>query len=83
MHPGVAQCHNCWCWGHPTHVCRAQGAKCQKYGGLHRVENYRLLAWYCKAISKSNPPKEATAADAPSTSSPGRQEVIGAPIYPE
>jgi len=33
MHPGIAQCCNCWCWGHPTHACRAQGAKCQKCGG--------------------------------------------------
>jgi len=28
MHPGVAQRRNCWCWGHLTHACRAQGAKC-------------------------------------------------------
>jgi len=27
MHPGVVQCCNCWCWRHPTHACRAQGAK--------------------------------------------------------
>ena len=62
MHPGVAQCHNCWCWGHPTHSCRAQGTKCQKCSGLHRVENHRLLAWCCKTNPKSNPPREATAA---------------------
>ena len=60
MHSGVAQCRNCWCWGHPTHVCRAQGAKCQKYGGPHRVENHKLLAWCCKANPKSNPPREVT-----------------------
>ena len=83
MHPGVAQCRNCWHWGHPTYACCAQGAKCQKCGGPHRVENYRLLAWYYKAIPKSNPSKEATAAGAPSTSSPGGQEIVGAPIYPE
>ena len=65
MHPGVAQCRNCWRWGHPTHACRAQGAKCQKCGGPHRVENHRLLAWYCKANTKSNPPREATAGGAP------------------
>ena len=65
MHSGVAQCGNCWRWGHPTHVCRAQGAKCQKCGGPHRVENHRLLAWCCKANPKSNPPREATAAGAP------------------
>ena len=65
MHSRVAQCCNCWRWGHPTHACRAQGAKCQKCGGLHRVENHRLLAWCCKANSKSNPPREMTAAGAP------------------
>ena len=65
MHPGVAQCRNCWCWGHPTHACHAQGAKCQKCGGPHRVENHRLLAWCCKANPKSNPPREATAAGVP------------------
>ena len=21
MHPGVAQCHNCWYWRYPTHAC--------------------------------------------------------------
>ena len=65
MHSGVAQCHNCWRWGHPTHVCCAQGAKCQKCGGPHRVENHRSMAWCCKANPKSNPPREATAAGAP------------------
>ena len=55
MHPGVAQCRNCWCWGHPTHACRTQGAKCQKCGGPHRVENHRSMAWCCKANPKSNP----------------------------
>ena len=44
MHPGVAQYHNCWRWGHPTHACHAQGTKYQKCGGPHRVENYRLWA---------------------------------------
>ena len=61
MHPGVAQCRNCWRWGHPTHACRTQGAKCQKCGSPHRVENHRLLAWCCKANPKSNSPREATA----------------------
>ena len=61
MHSGVAQCRNCWRQEHPTHAYRAQGAKCQKCGGSHRAENHRLLAWCCKANSKSNPPKEATA----------------------
>jgi len=56
MHPGVAQCCNYWCWGHPTHACRAQGAKCQKCSGPHRVENHRSMAWCCKANPKSNPP---------------------------
>ena len=65
MYSRVAQYCNCWCWGHPTHACHAQGAKCQKCDGPHRVENYRLLAWCCKANSKSNPPREATAAGAP------------------
>ena len=65
MHSGVAQYCNFWHWGHPTHACRAQGAKCQKYDGPHRVENHRLLAQYCKANTKSNPPREATAAGAP------------------
>jgi len=65
MHPRVAQYRNCWCWEHPTHACRAQGAKCQKYGGPHRVENHRSMAWYCKANPKSNPPREATAVGAP------------------
>ena len=65
MHPGVAQYRNCWRWGHPTHACRAQGAKCQKCGGPHRVENHRLLAWCCKANLKSNPPREDTPAGTP------------------
>jgi len=60
MHPGVAQCRNCWHWGHPTHACCAQGAKCQKCGGPHRVENHRSMAWCCKANPKSNSPREAT-----------------------
>jgi len=41
MHPGVAQCRNCWHWGHPTYACHAQGTKCQKCSGPHRVENHR------------------------------------------
>ena len=64
MHHGVAQCRNYWHWSHPTHACCAQGAKCQKYGSSHRAENHRLLAWYCKANTKSNPPREATVASA-------------------
>ena len=60
IHPGVAQCHNYWCWEHPTHACHTQGAKCQKCGGPHRVENHRLLAWCCKANPKSNSPREVT-----------------------
>jgi len=65
MHPGVAQCHNCWHWGHPTYACHAQGAKYQKCDGPHRVENHRSIAWCCKAIPKSNSPREATANGAP------------------
>jgi len=65
MHPGVAQCRNCWRWGHPTYACHAQDAKCQKCGGPHRVENHRSMAWCCKANPKSNPPREATAVGAP------------------
>ena len=65
MHSGVAQCRNCWCWGHPTHACHTQGAKCQKYGGPHRIENHRLLAWCYKANPKSNPPREVAAAGTP------------------
>ena len=65
MYPGVAQCCNCWCWGYLTHAYHIQDTKCQKCGGPHRVENHRLLAWYCKANPKSNPPRETTAAKAP------------------
>jgi len=65
MHPGVAQCRNCWHWEHPTHACCAPGAKCQKYDGPYRVENHRSMAWCCKANPKSNPSREATAAGAP------------------
>ena len=65
MHPGVAQCHNCQHWGHPTHACHTQDAKCQKCGSPHKGENYRLLAWYYKANPKSNPPREATADGVP------------------
>ena len=61
MYSEVVQYRNCWRWEHLTHACRAQGAKCQKYGGPHRVENHRLLAWYCKANPKSNSPREVTA----------------------
>ena len=44
MHTGVPLCHNCWRWGHPTHICRAQGSRCQKYGGSHHVENHQTMA---------------------------------------
>ncbi|KAF5347005.1 hypothetical protein D9756_011008 [Leucocoprinus leucothites] len=60
MHPGVAQCRNCWRWGHPTHACRALGARCQICGGPHRIENHRSMAWCCKANPKSSPPCDAT-----------------------
>ena len=43
-----------WYWGYPTHAYCAQGTKCQKFNDLHRVKNHRLLAWCCKANSKSN-----------------------------
>ena len=62
---GVTQCRNCWHWEHPTHTCHTQNTKCQKCSGPHRVKNHRLLAWCCKANSKSNPPREATAASTP------------------
>jgi len=62
IYPGVVQCCNCWHWGYPTHACHTQGTKCQKCGSLYRVENHRLLAWCYKANSKSNLPREATAA---------------------
>ena len=65
MHSEVVQCCNCWYLEHPTYACYAQGAKCQKCSGSHRVENYRHLARCCKANSKSNPPREATAASVP------------------
>ena len=65
MHPGVAQCHNCWRWGCPTHAYRAQGAKCQKCIRPHRVENHRSMAWCCKANPKSKPPREAMADSVP------------------
>jgi len=38
------------------------GTKYQKCGSLNRVENHRLLAWYCKANHKSNLPREITVA---------------------
>ncbi|KAF5345719.1 hypothetical protein D9756_011623 [Leucocoprinus leucothites] len=60
IHPGIAQCRNCWRWGHPTHACRALGARCQICGGPHRIENHRSMAWCCKANPKSNPPRDAT-----------------------
>ena len=28
IHPGVAQCYNCWHWEHPTHAYHTQGTKC-------------------------------------------------------
>ena len=65
MHPRVAQCRNCWCWGHLTHIYHNQDAKCQKCGGPHRVENHRSMAWCCKANPKSNPPRETTADGTP------------------
>jgi len=54
MHSGVAQCRNCWYWGHLTYACRAQGTKCQKCGGPHRVENYRSMCQMCSRQSLSN-----------------------------
>ena len=65
MYPGVAQCRNCRHWGHPTYACCAEGTKYQKCSGPYRVENHRLLTWCCKANSKSNPPRKATAAGTP------------------
>ena len=65
IYPGVTQCRNCWYWGQSTYICCAQGAKCQKCGRPHKVENHRLLAWYCKANPKSNSSKEATADNIP------------------
>ncbi|KAF5345868.1 hypothetical protein D9756_011193 [Leucocoprinus leucothites] len=60
MHPGIAQCRNCWHWGHPTHACHALGTHCQICGGPHCIENHRSMAWCCKANPKSNPPHDAT-----------------------
>jgi len=65
MYSGIIQYHNCWHLEHPTHGCYTQGTKYQKYCGLHRVENYKFLAWHYKANSKFNSFKEATAAGAP------------------
>jgi len=36
--------------------------KCQKYDSLYRVENYMLLAWYCKVNTKFNSSRKATTA---------------------
>jgi len=57
MNPGVPQCHNCWKWGHITFTCKAHGTKCQKYGGPHKLEHHRDMAWCCKPNSKTNPPR--------------------------
>ena len=58
----VAQYYNCWYWEHLTHACHIQDTKCQKCDSLYRVENYMLLAWYCKVNTKFNSSREATAA---------------------
>ena len=44
MYSGIIQYHNCWHWEYPTHACHTQDTKYQKYGSLHRVENYKFLA---------------------------------------
>jgi len=44
MNLGIPQCHNCWKWGHSTFSCRAQGSKCQKCSGPHKLKHHRDLA---------------------------------------
>ena len=60
MNPGVPQCKNYWKWGYLAGVCHIQGFKCIKCNGLHITEHHRELAWYCKANTKSNPPRLET-----------------------
>jgi len=60
MNPGVPQCKNCWKWGHSTHLCRIQGAKCVKCNGPHKTEHHREFGWCCKANAKTNPPRLET-----------------------
>jgi hypothetical protein len=67
MHPGMPQCHNCWCWGHPTHKCYTHVLCCPKCGGAHCLENHRSHGSCCKAHPKMNPPREATAVREPCT----------------
>jgi len=65
MNPRVPQCHNCWKWDHSTFSCHAQGSKCQKCNGPHKLEHHRDLAWCCKANFKLNPPRLETAKGEP------------------
>ena len=60
MNPGVPQCKNCWKWGHSTHSCHIQGAKCVKCNGPHKTEHHREFGWCCKANAKTNPPRLET-----------------------
>ena len=60
MNPGIPQCHNCLKWEHTTFAYQAHRAKCQKYGGPHKLEHHRDLAWCCKGNDKTNPPQLET-----------------------
>ena len=63
MNPGRFQCKNCWKLSHMTFSCRSQGAKCVKYNGPYKSKYHWHFAWYCKANSKTNPPRLKTKQD--------------------
>ena len=58
MHPGVAQCRNCWRWGHPTHflffifyiINLLHGARSQS------VADYLLQVVYSFGLRRLKPP---------------------------
>jgi len=55
MNPEVPQCKNCWKWEHSIFSCRAQGSKCIKCNGPHKMEYHYQFAECCKANAKMNP----------------------------
>ena len=60
INSGALQCKNCWKWGHMASICHIQGAKCVKCNGPYLTSHHRHFIWYCKANSKTNPPRLET-----------------------
>jgi len=63
MNSGIPQCKNCWKWEYITFVYGAQGSRCIKCNGLHKIEHHHYFTWYYKANFKINPSQLKTKQD--------------------